>query len=943
MSLRWNSAVGLRSRLARRVLLLVLAASLLPVGLAGILTYRHLQSQAQERSRAEIEMGARYLGLGLLADLQRLAAELGAVLQETHFRGSSATAAAIPGLFESIELRDVDPANAASIPDVYLNKLQTSYLLAGKPVVISASPDDAGGAARLQLLLLDQSRDHVAVGTIDPALIATQSESLAADALVTVRDGRGRKIWSAVPDALALPKDALLPGAASRWREGDIEYERAAWDVFLASKFAAEPIRVEVIRRAPSLLREWDGLQMSFPLLLLAALLLCGLITVRVVRRYIEPLHEIGNAARAMATRNFDVRVNAAGDDELAELGTAFNSMAGELRQQFDSLEALSQVDRMLLESTDLEAVLGLLLPRIGEVVGAASVAVVLRDEDSDDHARIFVQQRSLQRGQPVRRVELDWSAVDRTVGRRRMCRGDELTPEMREHLEAIEIVPGTLRQIWSLRSESRLAGLMSVEFEDEAGQRLLGASLVGDFADRVAVAVRNMQFTRKLYQKGHFDSLTGLPNRALFLERLEAEVAQACNGGRAGALLYLDLDSFKQVNDTSGHHAGDELLEDVAARLRASLGDRGLIARLGGDEFAVLLPAVDDPNDVQQEAVRLLAALAGGRRLGAGAGRPVTASIGVCLFPRDGSTATDLLKHSDIAMYRAKESRHEKIVFFASEMQERMHYRAALESGLRTAVEANELQLYYQPIYRGAVLVGGEALLRWFTQGGEQISPATFIPIAEDSGLIHEIGRWALQEACRHRGAWVAQGVAPDYVSINVAPEQLTDPHFTDSVRQALRANRLDPAGVQLEITESALSDKREAEQRLASLAGLGVRIALDDFGTGYSSLGHLQRLPIDVIKIDRAFVMHVPHSHGACRLLEAILQMGRGLEKTMIAEGVETVEQEQFLQAHGCELTQGFLRGRPMPAVEFGRLLAEHRAAAAQRAPLRLASGGA
>jgi diguanylate cyclase (GGDEF)-like protein len=939
------SASGLRSRLARRVLLLVLAASLLPVGIAAALTYRHLQVQAVERSQSELELGARYVGLGLLADLQRAAAELGVQAQGTHAGGQESRGAIVPtaqGTFAAVEFRDVEPGAELRWEALQLNALQARKLFEGGAALVSVN-NGSEASARLQMLLLDQDRDHLAIATIDPELLGSEADSLAADAMVLLRDSRGRVLWSSVPDSLTVP-DALGPtGSADDWVSDGVRYQRVRWDIFLASEFGAEPIGVEVIRSAPSLLRQWGGLETSFPLLLLAALLLCGLITVRIVRRYIEPLHDFSRAAGAIAQRRFDVRLQADGDDEIAALGAAFNSMASELRQQFDSMEALSQVDRMLLESTDLEGVLGSLLPRIGEVTGAIAVAVVLRDDDADDRARIFVQQRSLQRSQPVRRIALDWPAVERLVGRRRMCRNDELATEVRGHLAAIEVVPGAVRQIWSLRSESRLAGLMSVEFADEAAEQLPGAGIVGDFSDRVAVAVRNMEFTRRLYQKGHFDSLTGLPNRALFLERLAHEVERAKGDGQGGALLYLDLDSFKNVNDTSGHQAGDRLLEDVAARMRACLGERGLIARLGGDEFAVLLPRVAGAEDAQQEATRLQSALAGGGRFGVGLGRPVTASIGVCLFPRDGSTAAELLKHSDIAMYRAKESRHDRVVFFAAEMQERMHHRAALESGLRNAIEARELQLYYQPIYRGTELVGGEALLRWFTQNGEQISPATFIPIAEDCGLIHEVGRWALQEACRHRAAWVAQGVAPDYVSINVAPEQLTDPQFVDAVRQALRLNRLDPAGVQLEITESALSDGKEAEARLDALASLGVRLALDDFGTGYSSLGHLQRLPIDVIKIDRAFVMHVPHSASASRLLEAILQMGRGLDKVLIAEGVETVEQEAFLHEHGCTVIQGFLRGRPMPATEFGRLLATRadtqaadapRAAAARRA---------
>ena len=922
MAASWTASVGLRSRLARRLLGYVFVATALPIFIAAALTYRHLLIEQADRQQQQMTGTARYLGLSLLADLQRAADRLDAearVLHERHESFDGRLPDRLRDLLTAVELRELQGERSLSVPGLFLNRLQTDYLNAGKPVLrIDAR---SGATPVVQILQIDAARDHVAIGTVDPTILDAQAISLAGEAIVAITDTRGQPIWASDAIDLATVNEQLL---ALQREDGG--YTSASWDLFMSSAFAAEPLRVVVIDQTQSLFGGLGGLQLTFPLIMVAALLIAVWITLIIVRRYIEPLHALSKATESIASQKFDVTIDIAGNDELTELGQAFNRMSGELRQQFQSLEILSEVDRMLLESYGLESVLGSLLPRVADVVGCTAVSVVLRDDDSDDHARVYSQRSGAERNQGLHRVRLDWGAIERIIGHRRMCRCDELASEVQELLAVLDVGAHGTRQIWSLRTETSLSGLLCVEFADESSERLPSAAHVRDFADRIAVAVRNLQFTRQLYQKGHFDNLTGLPNRALFNETLQATVATAVARGQTGALLYLDLDSFKQVNDTGGHAAGDRLLEQSAGRMRACLDTSEMIARLGGDEFAILLPDVSDPGHARVVATRILAALASVDESSRSGARPVTASIGICLFPADGRSAGDLLKHSDIAMYRAKESSSDKIVFFAAEMQERMHHRAALEFGLRNAIGRNELQLFYQPIYRGEQLSGGEALLRWFTAEGEQISPAAFIPIAEDSGLIHEIGRWVLLEACRHYAAWMAQGVAPEYLSINVAPEQLTDPQFVEVVRAALASNGIEANRIQLEITESALADGSQAEQRLDALAALGVRIALDDFGTGYSSLSHLHRLPISVIKIDRAFIMHVPQNPRACRLLTAIVQMGQGLDKGVIAEGVETEQQFRFLQGLGCETIQGFLRGRPMPATHFGRLLADH-----------------
>ncbi|HET7362615.1 MAG TPA: EAL domain-containing protein [Burkholderiales bacterium] len=427
-------------------------------------------------------------------------------------------------------------------------------------------------------------------------------------------------------------------------------------------------------------------------------------------------------------------------------------------------------------------------------------------------------------------------------------------------------------------------------------------------------------------------DALTGLPNRVMFNQRLEHAIMQAKRHRRQLALLFIDLDRFKVINDTLGHEFGDTLLRDVAQRLMQSLRASDSVARLGGDEFVVLLEEISAPMYVAAVAQKLISTLAQGFAL-AGKEYHVSASIGVSTYPADGETAAGMLKNADIAMYRAKEQGRNTFQFYAAEQNIHTVERLTLESGLRRALERGQLVLHYQPQVETASgrITGVEALLRWQHPELGLLPPASFIAIAEETGLIVPIGQWVLHAACAMQRTWREAGLAPLRMSINLSPRQFLYDGLARDIEMIVRTSDADAAYLELEITEGmVMQDPERAVAVLRDMRNIGVRIAIDDFGTGHSSLAYLKRFPVDNLKIDRSFIADTPADRGAAAITQAIIAMAHSLELKVIAEGVETEAQYQFLLAQGCDEYQGYFFSKPLPAEQV-RALVEDAAARA------------
>ncbi|MGQ0646827.1 MAG: putative bifunctional diguanylate cyclase/phosphodiesterase [Gemmatimonadaceae bacterium] len=445
-----------------------------------------------------------------------------------------------------------------------------------------------------------------------------------------------------------------------------------------------------------------------------------------------------------------------------------------------------------------------------------------------------------------------------------------------------------------------------------------------------IVVSARDISERRtleaRLTHQAYHDSLTRLANRSLFLNRVAHAIARTPRGRRPSAVLFLDLDDFKKVNDSLGHGAGDELLVACAGRLATCVRPGDTIARLGGDEFAVLLEAIHDMDDAIQIAERISSSMRASFTI---QGREVFVgvSIGLAEVTID-LTPDEVLRNADLAMYFAKGQDKGRYALFAPEMHAQLLDRLELEADLRTAVDSNEIEVEYQPIVHllSGDIYGAEALVRWRHSRRGPLPPSMFVGVAEETGLIIPVGRRVLSMACEQAQVWRRDRRRARHLQLSV---NLSGRHFVEStlladVREALHVSRLEPAALTLEITESVLMQRSDSTlDKLTALKALGVRLAIDDFGTGYSSLGYLQRFPIDILKIDRSFVEAVAHEDADPVLARAIIALGRTLQIETIAEGIERLEQRDGLRALGCQLGQGFFFARSLPAVEFDRML--------------------
>jgi diguanylate cyclase (GGDEF)-like protein/PAS domain S-box-containing protein len=462
---------------------------------------------------------------------------------------------------------------------------------------------------------------------------------------------------------------------------------------------------------------------------------------------------------------------------------------------------------------------------------------------------------------------------------------------------------------------------LVKFPLRDPSGV-VFGVCTIGtDISERKLAenALREQQ-SRLNYLAFH-DSLTSLPNRSLFYDRFYQSLARARRGNHKVALMLLDIDCFKYLNDSIGHDSADLMLKAIAVRLSEGVRDMDTVARLGGDEFVVLLDGLRDIGDVASIAAKILNSMACPISI-SGQDLMTTVSIGVSVFPDDGADADELLKNADIALYKAKEAGKNNVQFYAKGMNATAINYLLLENDLRFALEQNQLTLHYQPqmdLHTGNI-VGVEALVRWQHPTRGLISPTHFIPLAEETGLIVPIGEWVLREACLQQKRWLAAGLCLGKIAVNLSPRQFRQKNFPGKVEAILRETQLGAEYLELEITEScAMEHAGETINQLNQLNQMGMYLSIDDFGTGYSSLAYLQRFPIQKLKIDRSFVLDIHDDHHHAAIVKTIIDLAHSMRLRVIAEGVETQYQADWLRKQGCDQAQGFLYAKPMASAEF------------------------
>ena len=601
--------------------------------------------------------------------------------------------------------------------------------------------------------------------------------------------------------------------------------------------------------------------------------------------------------------------------------------LRAELQERQRLLEQLSRVQQAIANRAALQEVLDTITAGAAELLGNEVVGLRLLDSD-DQRYTLLISSSGLD---PELAKRLWRTPVGEGVAGRAIAEGALV------HVEDYASAGVGLEDLTADRLQAAMAAPVR-----EDGQ-IVGSLVVGsyrpgrvysqseqsallNFADHVSLALTDAKTLDAVRQAFH-DALTGLPNRALFLDRLEHALARARRAKATLTVLFVDLDRFKLINDTLGHAAGDELLVQAAQRLRASVREADTPARFGGDEFAVLLEDDTHTADAIQVAQRVIDALkvpfdVRDREAF------VSASVGIATSHAGQEDAADLLRNADVAMYRAKQEGSGTYHVFEPGMQVALMERLELEADLQRAVEQQEFSVVYQPIMslEKPVMSGFEALVRWSHPTRGMVSPADFIPLAEETGLILPIGHWVLNEACRQAAQWQLEYPAdpPRTVSVNLSARQLRQAGLVQEVDGALAASRLDPRLLVLEITESLLIQDTEATiAKLRELKGLGVHLAIDDFGTGYSSLSYIRQLPVDILKVDKSFIDAVHESPEASAVARVIIRLGRTLNLRTVAEGIEESAQVEALRAMQCQLGQGYLFAKPLSSAELEQLL--------------------
>jgi diguanylate cyclase (GGDEF)-like protein len=913
----WPVGLGhhLGSSVGRRLCLLFIIAALVPVTLMAAMSFLQSAEAQREQNDVALVTHARAFGATVLARLlwteSLLAVAAGG--KDPAARLASRVGHELAG-FALFDRRGQPLTPPSDLKP--LEEIEPSYLISGQAERrTSLRVESKNGTTILVHAVSAPGEIGFVAAALSPKFLFGARPSLP-DVRLCVTTSKGERLFCSQTIAdETLWRLSVVPPSGERlahFEEDGATLRTGAVRVDIDQRFNGPSLTVVAAQPEMELPGLVDAFGTRFVIVLLGSIALALALTVGQVRRILEPLQGLRAGTRRVAARDFGTPVPVEHNDEFGQMAHAFNAMTDQLGLHVRTLQALSVIDRTILTNVDVHQVTELALSCIQEITGVKVVGIGISGAISRKRSHIYIrsgEQKTIREELPN---PLPLSDEDPAEGR--WSRSTGLPERFRQAMEE----QGTrFFQLLPISRAEKTWGVVALGHDCElplTSDQTLG--LAGAI-DRLAVALSSVARDKQLYEQAHYDSLTQLPNRHYLMIMLKQLLAQAQRERRSLAVLYIDLDRFKRTNDTLGHAAGDIMLKLAAGRIRRAVRNADIVARLGGDEFTVLLPNLKSANDAGRIARTLIAALSepfdiDGHVMYAGG------SVGIAMYPNDGDSAAELLKKADTALYLAKDRGRGRYAFFEEQMNVDASARATIDRELREALVRGEFRLHYQPqidLATGEVCAI-EALLRWQHPLRGLLAPAMFIEHAEDSGLIEAVGNWVLREACQQHRRWADSGLVIPRISINVSALQLRDRMFAATVEGALASSTTEPSHLEIEVTESLFLDAGpDAVATLERLREKGVEIAVDDFGTGYSSFAYVKQLPARVLKLDRSFIIDVVNNHEAAIIAAAIIEMAHALGKTVVAEGVETEQQAQFLRRLKCARAQGFVFSASLP----------------------------
>jgi diguanylate cyclase (GGDEF)-like protein len=928
----------LRSRVARRIFALFLLSALIPSAGIAFLSIRQVDQLLLQQTRAELaklskaNSMALYERLLLVEDLlQQLAPDLSG---DADRRSDPSIRA--KGKIASLALIRSDATTqtlfGATTTIRYAPSADERYHLAeGKTILFSVD----GPRAEQRVLMMraldknEPGRGYL-LAELDRRFLWGDPTDLPYGTDICVFREVNEVLYCSTPTAppvLAAITHDDAPSALRQleWTDKQVRYLAGYYRILLKPKFFIHSWTVVVSQPESEALAAASAFMHLFLPVLALAILMVIMLSVTQIRRTLVPLERLIDGTRRIAAQDFGDRIDIARRDEFGELADSFNTMASRLGKQFHALTTLSEIDRVILSTLDVDRVLAMILARLNDVISADYICITIADPDSADTARSHVQDYHTQSVPFTARTELQREEIEELTAGQDIFWAEH--GEVRKgYLAPLAAFPATAFLVLPIVWKDKLSGIIVLGYRRRpvlTGDEMTHAR---DFRDRLGVALSTAARDEQLYYQARYDALTGLPNRLYFKDELSQELVKASRAQTCVAVLFVDVDHFKDVNDTAGHSAGDVLLQEIATRLKQCTRESDFIARLGGDEFTVLLPGITTPESAGVLADKLVQAMAR-PFLVEGDERFLSASVGIALYPHDGTTADALVKNADTAMYRAKATGRNKSVYFEDRMNVEARARVALERELRRAIAQTEFELHYQPQLdlRTGEICGAEALLRWNHPQRGLLLPSHFMGLAEEVGLIEPLGRWILDQACARYKLLASRGIRLNRLSVNVSARQFRQSDFVDFVARTVAKHEVLPLCLELEITESLLMNANDdVHQALRALKDLGIRLAIDDFGTGYSSLAYLKQFSFDIVKIDKSFVRDLETNAESRAITGAIVAMAHALRKEVVAEGVETEGQLAILRSLACDQIQGYFFAETLAPRKFMEFVA-------------------
>jgi diguanylate cyclase (GGDEF)-like protein len=933
----------LRKKVARRVVWLFFLSALVPIAATAFFSFTYVSDLLVEQSYKRLQHAGKLYGMALLDrlliiddELRRVAVRMERGINtkqnpDVTLAERSSVVVGRSGYEKQIDKLTMEIVPVSSLFDEgYAPSAESKTIIYSK-----INPDGVTKVYLRRIVAMKKNNEATTlVAELNNKFLWGDKNSLPFSTFLCVTESSRKVLFCSHPDYDALL--VKLSEASGRvdskkvtWENADGKNLAVAWDLFIKSSFSGPDWRIISSRPEADALLPVYAFHRIFPIVILFSLLIVLLLSMIQVRKTMVPLQRLVGATRRLANSEFGEPVEVSSEDEFKELADSFNVMARRLEKQFNELKILSEIDRLILTYPDLDVVLAKIFDTAHKIMSCEFIAIILVDRT--DAAIGWSYIREIAEG---KLPSIDKTTIPENEAAKLLAQEDALWVDLKKQpwqiLAPLVKYDVAMAQVYRILIDGELRAIFSLGYREKPSGVPEDSGYVRGIIDRLAVALATADRDEKLYRQANFDQLTGLPNRQLFNDRLEQHLIQAHRNNERAALLYIDLDRFKNINDSFGHASGDKILRQVAERMRNCVRETDTISRLGGDEFVIVLSNILSPKDAGNIATHIIDAIL----------KPfyiysreifINASIGIAMYPEDGKDNKELLAHADVAMYRAKESGRGRYMFFEESMNKEIVQRMEMETAMRHALQREEFCLHYQPQVdlRSGKVMGVEALIRWHHPELGMIQPNHFIPLAEECGLIDPIGEWVLHTACKHYQHWRDMNLAPGKLAVNISSRQFMRENFVDVINRAISSAGMLSQELELEITESLLMDERmNAKSIFNKLEVMGVKIAIDDFGTGFSSLSYLKRFPVHILKIDRSFTRDIPADEQVTTLTLSIIAMAHALNMQVVAEGIETKEQLELLKSHQCDYMQGYFFSRPLPADELVLFLAQQTA---------------